>query len=57
MGDDYSIADIAIFPWVHGTLTHYLAGDLLGIADFPDVTRVLDSFMARPAVQRGMAVP
>jgi GSH-dependent disulfide-bond oxidoreductase len=57
MGDGYSIADIAIFPWVHGTLTHYLAGELLGIADFPEVTRVLESFMARPAVQRGMAVP
>jgi GSH-dependent disulfide-bond oxidoreductase len=57
LGDDYSIADMAIFPWVNGTLAHYLAGDLLGIADFPEVTRVLDSFMARPAVQRGMQVP
>ncbi len=57
MGEDYSIVDMAIFPWVNGTLTHYLAGDLLGINDFPEVLRVLDSFLARPAVQRGMSVP
>jgi hypothetical protein len=29
----------------------------LGIADFPHVTRVMESFLARPAVQRGMQVP
>jgi len=57
LGEDYSIVDMAIFPWVNGTLTHYLAGDLLGIADFPNVTRVLEAFLARPAVQRGMSVP
>ena len=55
--DSYSIVDMAIFPWVNGTLTHYLAGELLGIADFPNVTRVLEAFLARPAVQRGMNVP
>jgi GSH-dependent disulfide-bond oxidoreductase len=57
LGDEYSIVDMAIFPWVSGTLTHYLAGDLVGIADFPEVTRVLAAFMARPAVKRGMAAP
>ena len=57
MGDEYSIVDMAIFPWVNGTLTHYLAGDVVGIADFPDVTRVLDAFMARPGVKRGMGIP
>jgi len=57
LGDEYSIVDMAIFPWVNGTLTHYLAGDLLGIADFPEVTRVLGAFMARTGVQRGMNIP
>jgi GSH-dependent disulfide-bond oxidoreductase len=57
LGDDYSIVDMAIFPWVNGALTHYLAGDLLGITDFPNVLRVLDSFLARPAVQRVMSIP
>lgn len=54
MGDAYTIADIAIFPWVNGLLTHYVAGDLVGIADFPEVTRALATFLARPAVQRAM---
>jgi len=57
MGDDFTIADIAIFPWVSGFLTHYEAGSLVGIESFPEVTRVLESFLARPAVKRGMRVP
>ena len=57
MGNEYSIVDMAIFPWVNGMITHYLAGELVGMDDFPEVTRVLDSFMARPGVQRGMSIP
>ena len=57
MGDDYSIADIAVFPWVRNLLGFYAAGDLVGINDFAHVTRVLDAFVARPAVQRGLTVP
>ena len=57
MGDDYSIADMVTFPWVRNLLGFYEAGDLVGIKDFPDVTRVLDAFMARPAVQRAINIP
>jgi GST-like protein len=57
MGDAYTIADIAIFPWVRGLLGFYAAGELVGIQDFPNVTRVLEAFLARPAVQRGLLVP
>ena len=57
MGDDYTIADIAIFPWVRNLLGYYEAGDLVGIQDFPQVTRALAAFVARPAVQRGLAIP
>ncbi|QDL53776.1 glutathione S-transferase N-terminal domain-containing protein [Rhodoferax aquaticus] len=57
MGDTYTVADIAIFPWVRGLLGFYEAGDLVGMADFPEVTRVLAAFVARPAVQRGLAIP
>lgn len=57
MGDDYSIADIAIFPWVRNLIGFYDAGALVSIADFPQVTRVLDAFLARPAVQRGLTIP
>jgi len=57
MGSEYTIADIAVFPWINGVLTHYEAGGLVGISDFPEVTRALAAFMARPAVQRGRQVP
>jgi GST-like protein len=57
MGDDYTIADIATFPWVRNLVGFYGAGDLVGIADFAHVTRVLDAFVARPAVARGLDIP
>jgi len=57
MGDAYTIADIATFPWVRNLTGFYGAGDLVGIADFPHVTRALDAFVARPAVQRGLLIP
>ncbi len=57
MGDAYTIADMAIFPWVRNLIGFYGAGDLVGIADFPEVTRVLHSFVARPAVTRGIGIP
>ncbi|MCE3272326.1 MAG: glutathione S-transferase [Ramlibacter sp.] len=57
MGDDYSIADIAIFPWVRNLVGFYGAGELVGFSEFPEVQRVLDAFVARPAVQRGLNIP
>jgi len=57
MGDVYTIADMAIFPWVRNLIGFYAAGDLVGIADFPHVTRVLDTFAARPAVARAVDIP
>ncbi len=57
MGDDFSIADIAIFPWVRNLVTHYNAGDLVGYERFPNVARVLEAFVARPAVGRGLLIP
>jgi len=57
MGDEYTIADIATFPWVNNLIGYYGAGDLVGIAEFAQVRRVLQAFMARPAVVRGMGIP
>jgi GST-like protein len=57
MGDAYTIADIAIFPWVRNLIGHYGAGDLVGYADFAHVARALAAFVARPAVQRGLTIP
>jgi GST-like protein len=57
MGDDFTIADIAIFPWVRNLVGFYGAGDLVGIAAMPNVARALEAFVARPAVARGLAIP
>jgi GSH-dependent disulfide-bond oxidoreductase len=57
MGDDYSIADIAIFPWVRNLIGFYEAGELVGFEAFAQVDRVLKAFVARPAVQRGLEIP
>ena len=57
MGDAYTIADMATFPWVRNLVGFYEAGDLVGVKDFPHVTRVLDAFLARPAVIKGLDSP
>jgi GSH-dependent disulfide-bond oxidoreductase len=57
MGDAYTIADIATFPWVRNLIGFYEAGDLVGIGDFPQVTRALGAFVDRPAVVTGLEIP
>jgi GST-like protein len=57
MGREYTIADIAVFPWVRNLIGFYEAGDLVGIAGFPNVVRALEAFLARPAVARGLTIP
>ena len=50
--DSYSIADMAIYPWVARYEWHRV-----DLAAFPNVKRWYDELGARPAVQKGMAVP
>ncbi|MDR7270995.1 GST-like protein [Pelomonas saccharophila] len=57
VGDEYTIADIATWPWVNNLIGFYGARDLVGYDDFPEVDRVLQAFLARPAVQRGLKIP
>ena len=57
MGDAYTIADIATFGWVRNLVGFYDAGDLVGFKDFANVQRVLEAFVARPAVARGLVIP
>jgi GST-like protein len=57
MGDEYTIADIAIWPWVRNLGGFYEAADLVGLKDFPNVNRVVAAFVARPAVARGLNIP
>ena len=54
--DAYSIADIAVAPWLK-TLDFYGARDLVAWDSRPNVVAYLDRFLARPAVQRGLDVP
>ncbi|MDE2452816.1 MAG: glutathione S-transferase N-terminal domain-containing protein [Burkholderiales bacterium] len=57
LGDDYSVADIAVFPWVRNLVGFYGAGELVGFDQFGQAARVLQAFVERPAVQRGLAIP
>ncbi len=57
MGDDYTIADIATFPWVRNIVGFYGAGELVGFDEFSEVKRVLAAFVERPAVKRGLEIP
>ncbi|TFZ06635.1 glutathione S-transferase [Ramlibacter henchirensis] len=56
-GEEYGVADIATFPWIRNLVGFYGAGDLVEFAGLKNVQRGLDAFLARPAVQRGLAIP
>jgi GST-like protein len=57
MGDQYTIADIAIFPWVRILSGYYEAAELVGTDRYPNVQRALANFVARPAVIKGIVTP
>lgn len=57
-GDDYTIADMAVWPW-YGALVKglvYEAGTFLQVQDYKNVQRWTDQIAARPAVKRGRMV-
>lgn len=54
--DEYSIADIATFPWVDGLSVSYQAGQALGLESFVHVQAWLARCKARPAFERGRLV-
>jgi GSH-dependent disulfide-bond oxidoreductase len=57
-GDEYSIADIAIFPWYGGLVNGWLydAAEFLSVDEYKHVRRWAESIGARPAVRRGRMV-
>ena len=57
LGNNYSIADIATFPWIRSLVSFYGAGELVDFANFAHVQRALDAFLARPAVVKGLTIP
>ncbi|WP_027017006.1 glutathione S-transferase C-terminal domain-containing protein [Comamonas composti] len=59
MGETYTIADIAIWPWVRNMVTEsgYNAASLVGWSECTELQRVLAAFEQRPAVQKGLQIP
>lgn len=57
MGDDYTIADIANFPWVRAVRDFYEAGELVGLEGFANVTDWLSRCIDRPASRKGLEIP
>ncbi len=57
-GADYSIADMAVFPWYGGLVKgwSYGAAEFLSVQDYKHVNRWADAILARPAVRRGRMV-
>ncbi len=57
LGDDYTIADIAMLGWVRNLITFYEARDIVQYDTLANVPAWLDRGLARPAVQRGLEIP
>jgi len=57
-GEDYTIADIAVWPWYGGMAKGlmYEAGEFLQVQEYKNLQRWADTIAARPAVQRGRKV-
>jgi len=57
-GPEYTIADIAIFPWYGGLAKgwQYGAAEFLSVTDYKHVQRWADAILERPAVTRGRMV-
>ena len=57
MGDDYTIADIALVGWVRNLVGFYGAADLVAYHELKEVPAWLERCLARPAVQKGLEIP
>jgi GST-like protein len=57
MGSDYTIADISMLGWVRNLITFYEARELVEFDHYTQVSAWFERGLARPAVQRGLAIP
>ena len=57
MGDEYTVADIAILPWLRTINEYYEAGHLVNFNSYAEINRVLANWLKRPAVQKGLETP
>lgn len=55
--DDYSIADIAVGPWLNSMVDFYQASKITELHTCKNVMGFMERFNARPAVQRGRSIP
>lgn len=56
-GDEYTIADMAIWPWLRGMIEFYKAGEIMEMDRYPEATRWLETCAGRPASQRALTIP
>ncbi len=57
MGDQYTVADVASWPWIRSATGFYEASEVLGMDDFPNVLRWAKTCEARPASQKAVNIP
>jgi len=57
MGDEFTIADVALIGWVRNLIGFYGAGELVHYERLKHVPAWLERALARPAVQRGLTIP
>lgn len=57
VADEYTIADIAIWPWIRAAKLFYKADEALGYDKLPNVMRWWEHCMSRPASERGLLIP
>ena len=56
LGDDYTIADMAWFPWVRCIDTGYSAKEVVGVDNYKNVSAWLARCVARPASVKGLTI-
>lgn len=54
VGNDYSIADIAMVPWIRTLSNFYQADEILGLDSYTNINAWKDRCLSRPATQRGL---
>lgn len=57
IGNDYTIADMACWPWARNINGFYEAGEVTGFASFTNVVRWVDTCMSRPASRKAVDIP
>jgi len=55
--EDYSIADMALAPWLNCLINFYKAEEILEFKNYKNISQYMDRFNSRPAVKRGNNIP